>query len=147
MTEPMSDLRILLIDDETEFLSVLSERLQTRGLTVQVSETGEEAIEMVTKTSFDAVVLDLAMPGIDGIETLRRMREIRPRIQVILLTGHATVQASIEAMKLGAIDLLEKPADLQVLLSKIEEASSKRAFLLEKKMEDDIEAILRKRGW
>ena len=143
MTEP----RVLLIDDEKELLEVLSERLRTRGMTVQTAESGEEALRIIEDSTFDAVVLDLAMPGLDGVETLRRMKEIRPKIQVILLTGHATVQKSIEVMKLGAMDLLEKPTDLKVLLEKIEEASSKRAFLLEKQMEDEIDDIIRKRGW
>jgi len=143
----MTDPRVLLIDDEKELLEVLSERLRTRGMNVQTAESGEEALKKIQESTFDAIVLDLAMPGLDGIETLRRMKEISPGIQVILLTGHATVQKSIEVMKLGAMDLLEKPTDLKVLLAKIEEASSKRAFLLEKQMEDEIDEIIRKRGW
>lgn len=143
----MSDHRVLLIDDEKALLEVLAERLEMRGMSVQTAESGEAALKMIEESSFDAVVLDLAMPGLDGIETLRRMKEIRPGIQVILLTGQATVQKSIEVMKLGAMDLLEKPTDLKVLLEKIEEASSKRAFLLEKQMEEDIDDIIRKRGW
>lgn len=143
----MSDHRVLLIDDEKALLEVLAERLEMRGMSVQTAESGEAALKMIEESSFDAVVLDLAMPGLDGIETLRRMKRIRPKIQVILLTGQATVQKSIEVMKLGAMDLLEKPTDLKVLLEKIEEASSKRAFLLEKQMEEDIDDIIRKRGW
>jgi two-component system, OmpR family, response regulator len=139
--------RVLLIDDERELLTVLSERLELRGMVVQTADNGEDALKLVEETAFDAVVLDLAMPGLDGIETLRRMKEIRPAVQVILLTGQATVQKSIEVMKLGAMDLLEKPADLKVLLAKIEEASSNRAELRDKQMEDDIDDIIRKRGW
>ena len=143
----MRECRVLLIDDEVELLEVLSERLQSRGVEVETAESGERALELVEKTSFDAVVLDLAMPGLDGIETLKRMRKICPGIQVILLTGRATVPKSVEVMKLGAVDLLEKPTDFDVLLSKIKEASEKRAALLEKRMEDDLGDILRKRGW
>lgn len=143
----MTDPRVLLIDDEKELLEVLSERLRTRGMVVQTAESGEAALKIIEESTFDAVILDLAMPGLDGVETLRRMKELRPRLQVILLTGQATVQKSIEVMKLGALDLLEKPTDLKVLLEKIEEATSKRAFLLEKQMEDDIDDIIRKRGW
>ena len=143
----MNECKVLLIDDEVEFLDVLSERLRSRGVQVQTAESGERALELVEETSFDAVVLDLAMPGLDGIETLRRMRGACPGIQVILLTGRATVPKSVEVMKLGAVDVLEKPADFDLLLSKIKEASDKRASLLEKKMEDDLDDILRKRGW
>jgi len=143
----MNECKVLLIDDEVEFLDVLSERLQSRGVQVQTAESGERALELVEETSFDAVVLDLAMPGLDGIETLRRMRGACPGIQVILLTGRATVPKSVEVMKLGAVDVLEKPADFDLLLSKIKEASEKRASLLERKMEDDLDDILRKRGW
>jgi DNA-binding NtrC family response regulator len=143
----MSDSKVLLIDDEPELLEVLSERLEARGLKVHTVESGEEAIALVEKTSFDAVVLDLAMPGLDGIETLKRLREICPGIQVVLLTGQATVQKSVEVMKLGAVDLLEKPTDFNLLLTKIEEASQRRAKHLEEKLDHDIDDILRKRGW
>ncbi len=139
--------RILLIDDETELLSTLAERMETRGMRVMTAESGEAAIELVRKRNFDAIVLDLAMPGIDGIETLRRLRKINPDLQVILLTGQATVQKSIEAMKLGAVDLLEKPTDFEVLIAKIEEASAKKAELFEKRTAEQMNDIMRKKGW
>lgn len=143
----MSGDRVLLIDDERELLETLSERLETRGLVVETAESGEEALEIIQQRRFDAIVLDLAMPGIDGVETLRRMRAMNPDVQVILLTGHATVQKSIEVMKLGAVDLLEKPADIKQLIAKIEEASDKRALLFEKRTEEKISDIMRKKAW
>jgi DNA-binding NtrC family response regulator len=143
----MTAAHVLIIDDEKELLKTLAERLGVRGITVETAESGEEALGIIENTDFDAVVLDLAMPGIDGLETLRRMHEIKPDLQVVLLTGHATVAASIEAMKLGAVDLLEKPADFQDLLTRIEQASEKTAVLFEKRTEQDISKILRERGW
>ncbi len=139
--------RVLLIDDEKELLKTLAERLEVRGLVVETAESGEEALAIIEHADFDAVVLDLAMPGIDGIETLKRMHEIKPDLQVVLLTGHATVAKSIEAMKLGAVDLLEKPADIKDLLAGIEEASKKKAVLFEKHIEEGISKIIRERGW
>ena len=139
--------RVLLIDDEKELLKTLAERLEVRGLIVETAQSGEEALVIIEHADFDAVVLDLAMPGIDGIETLKRMHEIKPDLQVVLLTGHATVAKSIEAMKLGAVDLLEKPADFKDLLAKIEEASKKKAVLFERRIEADISKIIRERGW
>ncbi len=143
----MSGNRVLLIDDEPELLAALSERMEARGLRVDTAQSGEEALEKIQQREFDAIVLDLAMPGIDGIETLRRMRAINPDVQVILLTGQATVRKSIEAMKLGAVDLLEKPADFKQLIDKIEEASDKRAILFEKRAEEKIADIMRKKAW
>ena len=139
--------RVLLIDDEAEFIASLAERLEIRGMAVETASSGEVALEKVTAQDFDAVLLDLAMPGWDGIETLKRLKKARPDLQVVLLTGHATVGKGIEAMKLGATDLVEKPAELQELLAKIEEASAKKALLVEARMEHDLDEILRKKGW
>jgi len=143
----MADQSVLLIDDEAELLKTLAERLRVRGMAVTTAQSGQEALDIIRDADFDAVVLDLAMPGLDGIETLRRMQALKPDVQVVLLTGHATVEKSVEAMKLGAVDLLEKPADFKDLLATIEKASQKRALLFEKKIEDDVAKILRKRGW
>lgn len=139
--------RVLLVDDEREFAETLAERLGARGLRVDVAFDGQQAIEMAGKKIYDAVVLDLAMPGLDGIETLKKLRESNDEIQVLLLTGQATVEKTLQAMKLGALDLLEKPASLQQLIEKIEEASSKRAVLVERHMEDKLKDILGKKGW
>ena len=116
-------------------------------MAVEIASSGEVALEKVTSIDFDAVLLDLAMPGWDGIETLKRLKKERPDLQVVLLTGRATVSKGVEAMKHGALDLMEKPAEFQDLLIKIEEASAKKALLVEERMEHDIEEILRKKGW
>lgn len=143
----MSGSKVLLVDDEKEFVETLAMRLETRGLKVAVAESGELAVEKVQESVFDAILLDLAMPGMDGIETLKRLRELNPDSQVILLTGHATVKKATEAMRLGALDLLEKPVDIEVLVEKIEEAATNKMRLTERRIEEEMTDILRKKGW
>ena len=143
----MSGPKVLLVDDEQDFVETLAERMQVRGYTVETAGDGEQAIAKATGGDFDAVFLDLAMPGLDGIETLKRLKAIDPELQVILLTGQATVRKGIEAMKLGALDLLEKPADIKQLMAKIEEATNNKASLTEEHVMREIDEIVRKRGW
>ncbi len=145
--EASLDFRVLLIDDEEEFLEMLTERLENRGLKVNSVTSGEEAIEQVGEKNYDAIVVDLAMPGIDGIETLKRIKAKYPDMEIIMLTGHATVQKSVEAMKLGAEDLLEKPVDMNVLLEKIGVAKHKRMLVLEKKSQEELNEILKTKSW
>ena len=139
--------RVLLVDDEGEFVETLAKRMKARGLDVQTAETGEAAVEKVEGREYDVVVLDLAMPGIDGIETLKRVRRLNPDIQVILLSGHGTVSKSVEAMKLGAVDFLEKPANFQDLLSRVKDASEKKMLLVEGRLQSQVDEILKNRGW
>lgn len=139
--------KVLLVDDEEEFCNMLSERLETRGLKVNSVLSGEEAVSRVESQSFDAIILDLAMPGIDGLETLRRIKEKRPDLEILMLTGHGTVKSGIEAMKLGAEDFLEKPVDMKALLEKISEAKHKRMLILEKKSQEEVEKIIKSKSW
>lgn len=143
----MSGPKVLLVDDEQDFVETLAERMEARGYSVETAGDGEQAIAKAAGGGFDAVFLDLAMPGLDGIETLKRLKEIDPELQVILLTGQATVRKGIEAMKLGALDLLEKPADFKQLTAKIEEAAHNKASLTEEHVMQEIDEIVRKRGW
>lgn len=143
----MADEKVLLVDDEQEFTSVLSERLEARGLRVDTAADGKSALERVHGMSYYVVVLDLAMPGMDGIETLKRMLAENPDLQVIMLTGHATVQKGIEAVRVGAREVMEKPADINALLARISEAKTDRIVLLEKRMEERIRGILGSKGW
>ena len=138
---------VLLIDDEEQFLKVLGERLETRGLKVNTVTSGEDALTLIDDENYDAIILDLAMPGIDGIETLKLLKEKNPDLEIIMLTGHATVQKGIEAMKLGAEDFLEKPVELSVLLERISEAKNKRILILEKKSQDAIKKIITTKAW
>lgn len=139
--------KVLIIDDEQEFTEALAERMTNRGMTVSTSSSAVEGLKNVEEKSFDVVVLDLQMPEMDGIETLKILKKKRPELQVILLTGHATVEKGIEAMKLGAMDLLEKPADMTTLTEKIKKAQAKKMILVEKKAEQRIKDIMESRGW
>jgi len=143
----MSESTVLLVDDEEDFVEVLAERLEARGLTVDTAGNGELALEKAGKRPFDAIVLDMAMPGMNGIETLQGLLRINPDIQVILLTGRATLAQAVEAMKLGALDFLEKPVDIGTLVAKIEEAATKKSSLRDKRIEDKMSDIMRKKGW
>lgn len=139
--------KVLLVDDEEDFISTLSQRLKVRGLDVTGATCGEEALELVEEKTFDIIVLDLAMPGMDGLETLKTIKDKHPDAEIIMLSGHGTVKTSIEAMKLGADDFLEKPVDIKELLNKIEEASHKRILLIQKQAKEDIKDILKRKAW
>ena len=139
--------KVLLVDDEVDFLDTLSERMRTRGMEVATANTGIEALQKVEKEAYDVIILDLQMPGVDGLEALKVLKAKRPELQVILLTGHATVEKGIEAMKLGAMDFLEKPADLSQLTEKIKKAQAKKMLIVEKQNEDKIKKILEEKGW
>ena len=139
--------KILLVDDEEDFLSTLAERLETRGLKVDTASSGEEALAKVGKQGFDLIVLDLAMPGMDGIETLKRIKAKQPEAEIIILSGQGSIKTSIEAMKHGAEDFMEKPVNITDLLDKISDAKDKRVSILEKKSAQDIEKILKSKGW
>jgi DNA-binding NtrC family response regulator len=123
----MDYFRALIVDDEQDFLETVVNRLQKRNIETIGVRSGEEAIEMMKKKAFDVVILDIKMPGgMDGIETLREIKRIQPLAEVILLTGHASVETSIEGMKLGAFDYLIKPIKLEELLSKMAVAFEKK---------------------
>jgi two-component system, OmpR family, response regulator len=139
--------RILLVDDEEEFVSALSERMETRGFKVDAAVSGKQALKMADGTSYDAVFLDLAMPEMDGLETLEQLLKLNPDLQVILLTGQATVQKAFQAIKMGAMDLLEKPARLDLILERIREAQIQRVLLVEKRNAEKISSIITKKGW
>ena len=139
--------KILLIDDEVDFLSAMAERMEARDMKVSTASSAKDGLEKAMTGSFDAVILDLRMPEMDGIETLKKLKEKNPDLEVILLTGHATIKDGIEAMKLGALDLLEKPADINTLTEKIKTAQAKKMLIVEKKNEEMIKKIMATRGW
>lgn len=123
----MDSFRVLVVDDEKDFLETLVNRLRKRSLDATGVPSGEEAMELMNKKLFDVVILDIKMPGgMDGIEALREMKKIQPLAEVILLTGHASVETSIEGMKLGAFDYLLKPIKLEQLLEKLALAFEKK---------------------
>jgi len=143
----MADEKVLLVDDEEVFVEVLSQRLETRGVQVEWVTSGADAVAKAKEQRFDAVVLDLAMPGMDGIETLQQLREVDPDIQVMLLTGRATLQKGLEAMKLGAMDFLEKPIEIDELMARIRKAKAKSDEVGEQKTQSLIDDILKTKGW
>jgi DNA-binding NtrC family response regulator len=139
--------KVLLVDDEEDFVEVLGDRLEARGMSVETATSGEAARSKAEEQSFDAVVLDMAMPGMDGLQTLEALREVNPDLQVILLTGRATPSQAAQAIKAGALDLMEKPAEIDALLARIEEAAAKKWELEDKRVQDQIDEIMRKRSW
>ncbi|MGD2121683.1 MAG: response regulator [Gemmatimonadota bacterium] len=143
----MNDCTVLLVDDEVDFVDALADRLEARGLHVVKAHDGPSALAAAEGRTFDAIVLDMAMPGMDGLETLEGLLKINPDLQVILLTGRATLEQAATAIRIGALDLLEKPADIEVLVAKIELAATKRWAMEEKRIEDKVADIMRKKGW
>jgi len=119
--------RVLIVDDEEKFADYLSKRLLNRDYQVNVALSGEEAIERIQHENWDVVILDVLMPGMDGIETLREIKRLKPLTEVIMLTGHASVESGVEGMKLGAYDYLMKPCDTEELVSKINQAYDRKA--------------------
>ena len=111
--------KVLLVDDEKDFVDVLAERLETRGFSVRKAFNGTEALAQLDEEQADVVLLDVLMAGMDGIEVLEEIKKHNPLIQVMLLTGHATIDTAINGLRLGAYDYLMKPTDTDDLVSKI----------------------------
>jgi DNA-binding NtrC family response regulator len=127
---------IMLVDDEVSFAETTAKRLEMRNIETILAFSGEECLEQLkTHQTLDVIVLDIKMPGIDGLETLKRIKEAYPLIEVILLTGHATIGSGIDGMKKGAFDYLTKPCDMETLVAKVEEATRKK-WAHEEKIKD-----------
>ncbi len=122
----MRQMRMLLVDDEARFVETLSKRLTARGFEVAQAFSGQEALSRLATDECDVVLLDVRMPGMDGLETLRAIRREHPLVKVILLSGHASINAAVEGMRLGASDYLLKPVDLEDLLGRMESAVEKK---------------------
>ena len=119
---------ILIVDDEVEFLETLVKRLRHREVGVRSAHSGEEALELLEEAPADVVVLDVKMSGMGGIQTLREIKSRYPLTEVIMLTGHASVEAAIQGMELGAFDYLMKPVELKELLYKIQDAKDRKTL-------------------
>ena len=118
----MEKIKILLVDDEQEFVETLSERIRMREHDSDVALNGEQALKKMNDDLPDVVVLDLKMPGMDGMEVLRRIRKAYPKVQVIMLTGHGSEKDEEEARKLGAFEYLQKPVEIDTLMKKVKKA-------------------------
>ena len=143
----MAIAKVLLVDDEVPFVETMTKRLTKRDLEVYQAFSGSEALEKLNhEKSVEVVILDVKMPGMDGIETLREIKKRFPLVEVVMLTGHATVETAIEGMKLGAYDYLMKPCDIEQLMLKVEEATKKRRDHQEKIKEAQVKEVLSRHG-
>jgi DNA-binding NtrC family response regulator len=123
MTAPF----VMLVDDEVPFVQITAKRLEERNFEIITAFSAEECLEKLkTNPGLDGIVLDIQMPGMDGIEALKEIKKESPLVEVIMLTGHATIESGIDGMKLGAYDFLMKPCDIDELAIKIEEAAKKK---------------------
>lgn len=136
----MDAFNVLLVDDEVEFLETLVKRLKRRNLAATGVNSGEEALRFLRETPVDVVVLDVKMPGMDGLETLSEIKKHCPLVEVIMLTGHANMEVAIRGMELGAFDYLMKPMDIDELLYKLQDANKKKQ-LQEARMQSAVEEI------
>jgi DNA-binding NtrC family response regulator len=138
---------ILVVDDEGDFLETLMNRLKKRNIGTIGCASGEEAVRLTKAHAFDVVILDIKMPGgMDGIETLREIKRIRPAAEVILLTGHASLETSVEGMRHGAYDYLLKPIRLEDLLEKLAQALERKGSAELRVQSEEIRKLLQKRA-
>ena len=128
----MEKMRMMLVDDEERFLSTTEKLLKKKGYDVITAASGPEALDILNRKTIHVVILDVKMPGMDGIETLREIKTRFPLVEVIMLTGHATVESAVDGLKSGATDYLMKPTGPEELIEKAEEAFEKRRRLEEK---------------
>ena len=129
----METMKMMLVDDEERFLSTTKKLLERKGIDVITADSGSEALDRLRGQNVHVVILDVKMPVMDGIATLREIKRQYPLVEVIMLTGHATVESAVEGLKSGATDYLMKPTDIEDLIEKAQEAFEKR-----KRLEDKI---------
>ena len=118
--------KVLIVDDEKEFLDIIAERIRARGMDVSLATSAEDALKLIEEESYDAVIMDYMMPALDGFKALKLMKEKQPEVQIILLSGNVPDEKHMEAKTLGALDVIEKPPDLQDLIQKIKKAKQSR---------------------
>ena len=140
-------IRVLLVDDEKEFVESLSERLELRLFEVKTCFNGDDAVLLLQQEDVDVIILDVLMPGKDGIATLTEIKKLKPLTQVIMLTGNATVETAINGMKLGAYDYLMKPTETEDLVNKINSAAKLKREHEERIQQAEIQNIIKHRGW
>jgi DNA-binding NtrC family response regulator len=128
----MIKMRLMLVDDEERFLQTTGKMIRKKGYDVITAASGEECLEKLEKELVHVVILDVKMPGMDGVETLKRIKQRYPRIEVIMLTGHATADSAVEGLKSGATDYLQKPTGVEDLIAKAEQAFARHLEIEEK---------------
>jgi len=135
----VDEFSVLLVDDEKDYLETLLKRLLKRRIKATGANSGEEALKILKETPPDVVVLDVRMQGMDGIQTLKEIKKIRPLVEVIMLTGHANLEVAVEGMEAGAFDYLMKPTDVDELLYKLEDAFKRKKIQEQKirRLEED----------
>ena len=138
--------KVLLVDDEEDFLASMSERMRLRGMDVTTASSAKEALVLIESDFFDAVILDFQLPEMDGMTVLKRIKAKHPEAQIILLTGHASLEKGVEAIKIGASDYLEKPADMEALSKKIKEARAEKMLIVQKQQLDSVLDTIKKYG-
>ena len=138
--------RVLIVDDEKDFVEMFSLRLEEIGEKVNRAYSGQECLEILAEKPIDVVILDIKMPGMDGIETLRAIKKQFPLVEVIMLTGHGTVETAVEGMKLGASDYLLKPADFDDLTEKLEKARIRKDEQQERIRKAEERFLVRRSG-
>jgi two-component system response regulator CpxR len=147
MGERYMHIKVLLVDDEKDFVETLAQRLEVREFDVKTALDGDEALGVIRESDVDVVVLDVLMPGKDGIQTLKEIKDLKPLVNVIMLTGHATIDTAIQGMRLGAYDYLLKPTETEILVEKIMSAYKIKAEHEERIRQAEIEDLLKRRGW
>lgn len=140
-------INLLLVDDEEDFLEMLSERLTTRGFSVAVARSGQDALAQIQAGGVDVVLLDVQMPGMDGITILHEIKKVAPLVEVMMLTGQGSVQTAVNGMKSGAFDYIMKPAEMKELVEKIVHAYRRKVDQEERIRNAEIQRIMLTRSW
>ena len=139
-------IRILLVDDEKDFVEILSLRLEEAGEIVTSAHSGQECLDILQTKDIDVVILDILMPGMDGIDTLKEIKNRFPLVEVIMLTGHGSTESAVKGMKLGAFDYLLKPAHFADLTAKLDAALKRKDEQAERIRKAEVKLLLRRSG-
>jgi len=138
----MSNVQILIVDDEERFLTTTTKLMEKRGIKTKSATAGAEALRIIDESPVDVVILDVKMPGMDGVETLKRIKRHYPLIEVIMLTGHGSVDSAVKGLRMGAFDYVMKPCDIPDLLKKIEDAYIKKQAMEQKIQKVKVDRII-----
>lgn len=138
--------KVLIVDDEKDFVEMFSLRLQQQGEKVSTAYSGKEALAVLENVAIDVVILDIRMPGMDGIDTLKQIKKLYPIVEVILLTGHGSTETAVQGMKLGAFDYLMKPADFEDIKTKLANAWQRKEEHEERIRKAEARLLVRRSG-